>query len=129
MRSHFQKILLQFSGIFLALPLGAQALRVYAVPDDSGREGSVTLEVASPSGKEPAALQWDFSVPDGLLIDVDGAAAGKAAQSARKGIQCRMQVNLPGEKNRLFRCRAFAVSRDAKRATLPDVSVGIEILK
>ena len=164
MRSHFPKILLQLSGIFLALPLGAQALRVYAVPDISGREGSFTLELASPSGKEPAALQWDFSVPDGLLIDVDGAAAGKAAQNARKGIQCRMQVNLPGEKNRLFRClliggvdrihngpvailkysarpetkagkygidvvRAFAVSRDAKKATLPDVSAGIEILK
>jgi hypothetical protein len=164
MRSHFPKILLQFSGIFLTMPLGAQALRVYAVPAASGRDGAVTLEIASPPGKEPAALQWDFSLPDALLIDADGATPGKAGQSARKAIQCRMQVNPQGEKNRLFRCiliggvdrirngpvailkysarpetkagkygidvvRAFAVSVDAKKAPIPDVSAGIEILK
>ena len=164
MRSHFPKILLQFSGIFLTLPLGAQALRVTAVPGANGRDGALTLEIASPPGKEPAGLQWDFSVPDALLIDAGSATAGKAAQSARKAIQCRMQVNLQGEKNRFCRCiliggvdrihngpvailkysvppetkagkygidvvRAFAVSVEAKKAPLQDVSADIEILK
>jgi len=47
MRSHFQKILLQFSGIFLALPLGAQALRVDAVPGVSGRDKKAPLHDVS----------------------------------------------------------------------------------
>jgi hypothetical protein len=164
MRSDLPKILLLFSGIFLTLPLGAQALRVYAVPGVSGRDGAVTLEIASGPGKEPAALQWDFSVPDALLIDADSAAAGKAAKSAGKAIQCRIQFNLQGEKKNVCRCiliggvsripngpvatlkysaqpetkagkygidvvRALAVSVDAKKAPLQDVTAGIEILK
>jgi hypothetical protein len=164
MRSNLPKIFLQFSGIFLTLPLGAQALRVSALPGVSGRDGAVTLEIASPPGREPAALQWEFSVPDALLIEAENATAGKAAQNARKAIQCRMQVNLQSEKNRFYRCiliggvdrirngpvailkysaqpetkagrygidvvRAFAVSGDAKKAPLLDVSAGIEILK
>jgi hypothetical protein len=104
MRSDFPKIFLHFSGIFLTLPLGAQALQVSALPGVSGRDGAVTLEIASPKGKEPAALQWDFSVPDALLIDADSATAGKAAQNARKAIQCRMQFDLQGEKKSFFRC-------------------------
>jgi hypothetical protein len=71
MRSHFQKILRYFSGIFLTLPLGAQALRVDAVPGVSGKAGKYGINVI----------------------------------------------------------RAFAVSRDAKKAPLHDVSADIEILK
>jgi hypothetical protein len=104
MRSDFPKIFLQFSCIFLTLPLGAQALRIYAVPGVSGRDGAVTLEIAAPKGNEPAAMQWDFSVPDALLIDADSATAGKAAQSARKAIQCRMQLNPQVEKKHFCRC-------------------------
>jgi hypothetical protein len=104
MRSDFPKIFVQFLGIFLTLPLGAQALRVYALPDASGRNGALTLEIASPPGKEPAALQWEFSVPDSLLIDADSAAAGKAAHSAGKAIQCRVQFSLQGEKKSFCRC-------------------------
>jgi hypothetical protein len=104
MRSLFPRILLYISGIFWTVPLGAQTLSVRAHSSASGRDGAVTLEIASPRGKEPAALQWDFSIPDGLRIDVDSAAAGKAAQSAGKAIQCRMQFNLQGEKKSFCRC-------------------------
>jgi hypothetical protein len=104
MRSDFPKIFLQFSCIFLTLPLGAQALRVSALPGVAARDGAVTLEIASPPGKEPAALQWDFSVPDALLIDAQSATAGKAAKSAGKAIQCRMQFNLQGERTSFCRC-------------------------
>jgi hypothetical protein len=104
MRSELPKIFLQFSGIFLTLPLGAQALRVYALPGVNGRDGAVTLEIASPPGKEPAALQWDFSVPDALLIDAGSAAPGKAGKSGGKAIQCRMQFNLQSEKKSFWRC-------------------------
>jgi hypothetical protein len=51
--------------------------------------GSLLLTLQSPSGKAPLALQWEFTFPQNVAVDLEDIVAGSAAQSAEKSITCR----------------------------------------
>ena len=94
----------QFFAILLSLPLCAQELRLRVEPGANGRDGAIVAELASPPGKEPLALQWDFSIPPALQLDPPSASVGEASGSVQKSLQCALQVNYSKSKDPSFRC-------------------------
>jgi hypothetical protein len=47
------------------------------------------LTLESPPGKAPAALQWEFTFPPNVVVDLADIAAGSSAESAQKALTCR----------------------------------------
>jgi hypothetical protein len=47
------------------------------------------LTLESPKQKAPLALQWEFTFPPNVVVDVADIVAGSAAESAQKAITCR----------------------------------------
>lgn len=86
------------------LPLCAQSLQLHIEPGASGKDGSMEVALESPAGKEPLALQWEFSFPAPIQIEPGQAMAGPAAEGAQKSIRCAIQVNYRGAKNQVCRC-------------------------
>ena len=54
-----------------------------------GGSGSLLLTIESPEGKAPLALQWEFTFPPNVAVDLADIAAGSAAESAQKTLTCR----------------------------------------
>ena len=90
--------------VLLSLPLGAQQLRLRVDPGESGGDGILVAELEAPPGKEPLALQWEFSVPLTLQLNPQSASVGEAAGSAQKSVWCATQVNYSGSKSQSCRC-------------------------
>jgi hypothetical protein len=90
--------------VLLSLPLCAQELRLRVEPGANGRDGAIVAELESPPGKEPLALQWDFSIPPALQLDPPSASVGEASGSVQKSLQCALQVNYSRSKDPSFRC-------------------------
>jgi hypothetical protein len=40
-------------------------------------------------GKAPVALQWEFTFPPNVVVDLEDIAAGSAAESVEKALTCR----------------------------------------
>src|SRR5262252_5582308 len=55
-----------------------------------GRSGSLLLVMNSPAGKAPLALQWRFTFPEGITVDLRDLVAGGAAESAGKSLTCSL---------------------------------------
>jgi hypothetical protein len=85
------------------LVLSAQSLQVQVVPSEESREGSVTVKIVSPAGKEPLALQWDFSLPVSIRLNSQMAVPGEAATQAQKSVRCAILANREG-KDQICRC-------------------------
>ena len=47
------------------------------------------LTLESPQGKAPLALQWEFTFPPQVVVDLADIVAGSAAESAEKALTCR----------------------------------------
>jgi hypothetical protein len=72
-----------------ALPALAQELRLSPASGAPGQTVSVRVELVSPAGNEPAALEWEIRTPQGqLTAEVERAAAEKGAVRARKTLRC-----------------------------------------
>ena len=102
-RSAFSKL---FAGslVFISpLVSIAQSLQVQAIPTEASRDGTVIVKIVSPPGKEPLALQWDFSLPVSIRLDSTAAAAGEAATQAQKSVRCEILPNRQG-KDQTCRC-------------------------
>jgi hypothetical protein len=86
---------LRFLWLFASLPgltLPAQTLRLSSVTASRGARASIEISLASPKGKEPAALQWEVTIPTAELSLTDkGMAVGPAAQAAGKTITCAVK--------------------------------------
>ena len=54
-----------------------------------GGSGSLLLTLESPEGKAPLALQWEFTFPPNVAVDLADIVAGSAAESAQKALTCR----------------------------------------
>lgn len=54
-----------------------------------------SINLDSPLGKEPVALQWEFSIPPAIAITMADITIGKAAESARKSLTCAIKVAKP----------------------------------
>ena len=47
------------------------------------------LTLQSPPGKAPVALQWEFTFPQSVVVDLADIVAGSAAESVEKSLTCR----------------------------------------
>ena len=69
--------------------LWAQSLSIPPSTVTRGASGSLLLTLESPPGKAPAALQWEFTFPPNVVVDLADIAAGSSAESAQKALTCR----------------------------------------
>ena len=67
----------------------AQSLRLSLGAGPPGGTAEIEIILHSPRGKEPAAVQWEASIPAGQLNFADTiASAGGAARAAGKSVNC-----------------------------------------
>src|ERR1035437_6820850 len=79
-------------GVVLVLAstgLCAQSLSIPPSTVTRGASGSLLLTLESPQGKAPLALQWEFTFPSNVVVDLADIVAGSAAESAQKALTCR----------------------------------------
>ena len=76
------------SVLISAAVLLGQSLSAPPSQTDAKTPGVFAVILASPPGKAPAALQWEFSVPAAVAIGTADITIGKAAESARKSLTC-----------------------------------------
>lgn len=69
--------------------LWAQSLSIPPSTVTRGASGQLLLTLESPQGKAPLALQWEFTFPPNMVVEVADIAAGSAAESAQKALTCR----------------------------------------
>lgn len=67
----------------------AQTLLIPPSMVPRGGSGSLLLTLESPAGKAPLALQWEFTFPPNVAVDLADIVAGSAAESAQKALTCR----------------------------------------
>ena len=67
----------------------AQSLSISPSTITRGASGSLLLSLESPRGKAPLALQWEFTFPPNVVVDLADIAAGSAAVSGQKALTCR----------------------------------------
>src|SRR5260370_15535866 len=87
-----RRVLARSLGLSLALaPIGlwAQSLSIPPSLVARGSSGSLLLILDSPPGKAPVALQWEFTFPPNVSVDLADIAAGSAAESGEKSLTCR----------------------------------------
>jgi hypothetical protein len=66
-----------------------QSLGLSSAAASQGGRVAIELSLKSPAGKEPAALQWETSVPTAKLSLMDeNLLVGPAAQEADKSLSC-----------------------------------------
>ena len=69
--------------------LRAQTLLLPPSVVTHGASGTFLLTLQSPSGRAPLALQWEFTFPQNVTVDLADIVAGSAAESAEKSLTCR----------------------------------------
>lgn len=75
--------------LFTAWVLSGQTLQVSSVSTTLGQSGSVLISLKSPSGSEPAALQWELKYPaEQISVPDKKIVVGSAAQAAGKDLRC-----------------------------------------
>ena len=68
--------------------LFGQSLRVPPSRTDAKTPGVFSINLDSPQGKAPVALQWEFSVPPAIVVSTGDITIGKGGESARKSLTC-----------------------------------------
>ena len=69
-----------------------------------GGSGSLLLMLQSPEGKAPLALQWEFTFPPNVAVDVADIVAGSAAETSQKALACRAVKVKDGVQGSTFGC-------------------------
>lgn len=101
------------AALISAIILFGQSLSVPPTRTDLKTPGVFSLTIDSPQGKEPVALQWDFSVPPAIAIRTVDITIGKAAESARKSLTCAAQATKPTTRRRMRYTCVLAGGKDA----------------
>jgi hypothetical protein len=83
--------------------LNGQTLQMQVDPLQGGKGGRIVLNFTSAAGNQPVALQWEFSYPDSIALDVRGAKSEEAAVQAQKSVRCELLPNRQG-KTQTSRC-------------------------
>jgi hypothetical protein len=89
---------------WLALPLCSQSLQVQSGPVGRAQEGTATIRLDSPPGKEPLALQWEIHLPVSIRLDPRQVVTAGAASAAEKSVTCSILANRTGNTTR---CRCI----------------------
>jgi hypothetical protein len=77
---------------FPASALFAQTLQLSSAAASRGTRVVIEISLKSPQGKEPAALQWESTIPTAELNLVDKEIAiGPAAKEAGKSVTCAVK--------------------------------------
>jgi hypothetical protein len=79
--------------LLATVTLFGQSLLVPPSRTDLKTPGTFEVTIDSPSGKAPVALQWEFSIPPVIVINIADITVGKAAESVRKGLTCATRSN------------------------------------
>src|SRR5271169_1298391 len=82
----------------------AQTLLVPPSVVTRGGSGSLLLTLESPEGKAPLALQWEFTFPPNVVVDVADIVAGNSAESAQKALTCRSLRTKGGGPGSVYGC-------------------------
>jgi len=94
MRTGFSR-LFGFVALFAASApstLFAQTLQLSSTAASRGARLIIEISLKSPQGKEPAALQWEATIPTAELSLVDQQiAVGPAAKEAGKSVTCAVK--------------------------------------
>jgi hypothetical protein len=84
-----------FLSLFASFPgsvLVAQTLQLSSTEASRGTRVVIEISLKSPQGKEPAALQWEATIPTAELNLVDQEIAiGPAAKDAGKSVTCAVK--------------------------------------
>lgn len=90
----WRRILARGFGLALAsTSLWAQTLSIPPSLVTRGSPGSLLLTLQSPPEKAAAALQWEFTFPPNVAVELADITVGSAAASAEKSITCRARGN------------------------------------
>jgi hypothetical protein len=92
--------------IFVLASAGAWA-QAFLIPPSMvtrGGSGSLLLTLESPEGKAPLAMQWEFTFPPKVAVDVADIVAGSAAESAQKTLTCRSLRTKDGGQGSIYGC-------------------------
>ena len=87
---------------FLSIVLHAQTLQIQIQATD-GQNGTAAIQLTSPDGQQPLALQWELSFPDSVQIESAGATISEPSGNAGKSIRCAILPNRAG-KTQTCRC-------------------------
>jgi hypothetical protein len=92
--------------IFILASAGAWAQTLLIPPSmvTRGGSGSLLLTLESPEGKAPLALQWEFTFPPNVAVDMADIVAGSAAESAQKTLTCRAVRTKEGSQGPVYGC-------------------------
>jgi hypothetical protein len=93
--------------IFVLASAGVWAQTLLIPPSmvTRGGSGSLLLTLESPQGKAPLlALQWEFTFPPNVAVDVADIVAGSAAESAQKTLTCRPLKTKDGGPGSVYGC-------------------------
>jgi energy-converting hydrogenase Eha subunit A len=94
MRTGFSRLFC-FLWLFAAFPasmLVAQTLQLSSAAASRGTSLVIEISLKSPQGKEPAALQWEATIPTAELNLIDKEIAiGPAAKDAGKSVVCAVK--------------------------------------
>jgi hypothetical protein len=94
MRTGFNRLLcfLALNACFPGSILFAQTLQLSSTEASQGTRLVVEISLKSPQGKEPAALQWEATIPTAELSLIDREIAiGPAAKEAGKSVTCAVK--------------------------------------
>jgi hypothetical protein len=84
-----------FLSLLAAIPassLFAQTLQLSSTAASRGTRVVIEISLKSPQGKEPAALQWEATIPTAELSLIDKEIAiGPAAKEAGKSVTCAVK--------------------------------------
>ena len=101
--------------------LWAQSLTIPPSLVTRGSYGSLLLTLSAPPGKAPVALQWEFTFPPNVTVELADIGAGSAAESAKKNLTC---IALKGTKE-AGKSSAFACILAGGQKPLPDGPIAI----
>jgi hypothetical protein len=87
---------------FVSIALRAQTLQIQIQATD-GQNGTAAIQLTSPDGQEPLALEWELSFPEPVQVESAGATIGEASGKAGKSIRCAILPNRAG-KTQTCRC-------------------------
>jgi hypothetical protein len=94
MRTVFNRLFwfLSLLAAFPASTLFAQTLQLSSAAASRGTSVVIEISLKSPQGEEPAALQWEATIPTAELSLVDKQIAiGPAAKEAGKSVTCAVK--------------------------------------
>jgi hypothetical protein len=92
--------------IFVLASAGAWA-QAFLIPPSivtRGGSGALLLTLESPVGKAPLALQWEFTFPPNVAVDLTDIVAGSAAESAQKTLTCRPLKTKDSAQGSIYGC-------------------------